>query len=768
MKSNKKSLNKVVASFELIGKLVTRFKWLVVIFWVVATILIVHYLPSLSSVTTSNNSDFLPASSQSEKAIKLANVFGKSNVGPSIPVAILSKNGPITSNQNQNYINALITNLKKTKSVIKVDNAGISKDNQAEELIVISSSNYSGTGVGVVTSLRTAIKNTNLPPSIEAHLAGDIAVNADISKSSGHTDSNLQLYSVLFIVILLLLIFRAPLAPIITLIPAFIVVTISGPIIAEAANHGLKVSSLAQLLLTVLVLGAGTDYGLFLIFRVREELKNGLEKNEAIIRALGRVGESITFSALTVIAALLSLLIATFELYSNLGVPLAIGIGIMLIAGLTLLPALISIFGRAVFWPSLKSHKNQGQGIWGRLSSSVVKRPALVLSVGVIFFIALALGIPGYKAGGFGGNTTPPAGSDSALGNQILNDHFPKSNSNPTEIVFVFKNSIYKNIGVVNSLESGLLNSKQFNSVTGPLNPNGFKMTPSLFNSLYQKFGAPNKLSTAKIANISSPKTLKLLELYKLEANFISPDGKTVLFATSLISGDPSTTTAMNDVPAIRSAVSKVASENGAINNGVVGEAPALYDINSISQSDLYKVIPVAIVVIGLLLAVLIRSLVAPLYLIISVALSYLASLGLAVLLFIDIQKVSGIVFILPFLMFLFLLALGEDYNILVMTRIREETHHLPLKKAVPKALITTGTTVTSAGLVLAGTFAVFAIVGGAGPGGSEFQDIGFGLAAGIILDTFIVRTLLVPSVVLLLGRFNWWPSKHGSWIDQN
>ena len=160
------------------------------------------------------------------------------------------------------------------------------------------------------------------------------------------------------------------------------------------------------------------------------------------------------------------------------------------------------------------------------------------------------------------------------------------------------------------------------------------------------------------------------------------------------------------------------------------------------------------------------RSLVAPIYLIVSVVLSYLAALGLTVLVFIRISGDNGIVFLLPFLMFIFLLALGEDYNILVMTRIREEAHGLPLKQAVTKALTTTGTTVTSAGLVLAGTFVILAIVGGSG-GGTEIQEIGYGLALGILMDTFLVRTLLVPATVILLGRWNWWPSKHGRWIDQ-
>ena len=193
----------------------------------------------------------------------------------------------------------------------------------------------------------------------------------------------------------------------------------------------------------------------------------------------------------------------------------------------------------------------------------------------------------------------------------------------------------------------------------------------------------------------------------------MSADGKTIQFETSLTAGDPSTTAALNAVPAVRAAAQSVVPTLHATDYGVTGEAPALYDISSISNSDLAHVIPIAIIVIGVLLALVMRSLVAPLYLIASVAMSYFAALGLAVLIFIEIGGSGGITFILPFLLFIFLLALGEDYNILVMTRIREEAHHLPLREAVSRAVGVTGTTVTSAGLVLAGTFAVFAVVGG-------------------------------------------------------
>jgi len=239
----------------------------------------------------------------------------------------------------------------------------------------------------------------------------------------------------------------------------------------------------------------------------------------------------------------------------------------------------------------------------------------------------------------------------------------------------------------------------------------------------------------------------------------VSADGKTIQFIVGLKAGDPSTTAAMNATPGVRAAAAGVAPTLHATDSGVLGQAQIFYDISSISNSDLGHVIPIAIIVIGILLAIVMRSLVAPLYLIASVAVSYFAALGFAVLVFIKLGHGGGLTFILPFLLFIFLLALGEDYNILVMTRIREEAHKMSLRQAVSTALGITGTTVTSAGLVLASAFAVFAVVGGKS-GGSEIRDVGIGLLAGILMDTFVVRTILVPCTCVLLGRWNWWPSK--------
>ena len=234
-------------------------------------------------------------------------------------------------------------------------------------------------------------------------------------------------------------------------------------------------------------------------------------------------------------------------------------------------------------------------------------------------------------------------------------------------------------------------------------------------------------------------------------------------FDAALTAGDPGSNAALHAVPGIRAAVAAVARGVHASAYGVAGEAPTIYDVSQASDHDLLRIVPVAIIVIAVLLALVLRSLVAPIYLIASVAISYLAAFGLSVLLFQDATGSGGLSFFLPFLMFVFLLALGEDYNILVMTRIREEAGCGPLRQAVTRAMERTGSTVTSAGLVLAGTFAVFALVEGRQPGGSEIFDILAALALGILMDAFLVRTLLVPSTVALLGRWNWWPSKHGA-----
>ena len=787
------------AIFGAIGRYAVRFRWLVVLLWIVAAFAAITQLPSLSSVTQSNNSKFLPASAPSEHAAELAAPFGTANLLP-IPVLAARPGAPLTP-ADIAAMTALQGRLRSVTGVKNVLYLGISPDGHAEQLVVLAmqaGGNPNAT-TDLVNALRAKITQAGLPAGLQVHLAGDIAIQVDQQKASGNTGNKVQDYAAILIIVLLVLIFRSLTLALVTLAPAFVSGLIAGPLVAEAARHGLQVSPLAQYLMIVLVLGAGTDYGLFLVFRVREELRAGQhgqqganfpgaagtggsvlgdlihprpEARDAIVRSVTRVGESITFSAATVIAAVLTLLLASFPFYSNLGVPFAIAIGVILVAGLTLLPALLSIrlsllavkrtTFRAIFGrPKLLPWNIQGAGrpgAWGRIASRIVAHPGPTLLTGVVVFGGLALAVVGYTAGGFGGNTAPPAGSDSAAGQALLTKYFPQSAANPTSLIFRFTTPVWQDPAPLVAAVPKLRATGYFTQVTGPLNPGGVVLTPAAVQLAARPARAGQGAARPAAAGSSVPKSL--YAAYRSSSNYVSPDGRTVQFSTGLKAGDPGSTPALDAVPAIRRATTAVAKSIGAADSAVGGQAPALYDISAISNSDLIRVIPIAILAIGLLLALVLRSLVAPLYLIASVGISYLAALGLSVLLFIDIGNSGGLVFFMPFLMFIFLLALGEDYNILVMTRIREEAHRLPLRDAVARALSVTGTTVTSAGLVLAGTFVVFGIVAGSGSGGSQFRDIAIGLALGILMDTFLVRTLLVPSTVVLLGRWNWWPSR--------
>ena len=762
--------------FRGIGKFAVKFRWVVLIIWIAAAAVIPRALPSLASVTQGNNSAFLPASAPSEHATNLAAPLGISLSVTPVPVVAAVTTGSFSA-ADQTWLSTLTTDLGKVATVTQVRELSESAvpgpngvSGQAAQIQVLSNVSQSDQTAmtDLVKNLRSTITAAGPPAGMQVHLAGQLAINVDQQKQSGNTGSQVQGAAFVFILILLFLIFRSVLAPFITVIPALLSVLIAGPIVGELGNHGLKVSSLSQLLLIVLVLGAGTDYGLFLVFRVRENMRNGQANHDAVVNALTKVGESITFSALTVIAALLSLLAATFQIYSQLGIPLAIGIGVMLLAGLTLLPALLAIFGKAAFWPTKPKAGASSTGLWGKIAGRVVRRPAAALLIGVVVFGALSFAVTAYQSAGFGGTISAPAGTDSAAGTNLMNKYFPATAANPTNLVYKLSTPAWNDAAGIAAATAQLKKQSVFTGVTGPLNPiGGTGFTATEYTELHAFLGsgtlpttAPPLPAAAAQAGISAAQWTQAYQLYRATTQFVSKDGKTIQFETSLAAGDPSTTAALNAVPAVRAAAQSVVPTLHATDSGVTGEAPALYDISSISNSDLAHVIPIAIIVIGVLLALVMRSLVAPLYLIASVAISYFAALGLAVIIFIELGNSGGITFILPFLLFIFLLALGEDYNILVMTRIREEAHHLPLREAVSRAVGVTGTTVTSAGLVLAGTFAVFAVVGGRGSGGSQIVDVGIGLAIGVIMDTFVVRTVLVPCTVVLLGRWNWWPSK--------
>jgi RND superfamily putative drug exporter len=746
--------------FAATGRFAVRFRWAIVVAWVAAAVFANLLFPSLTSVARQSNTSSLPASSPSLQAARLAAPFQSPNETP-VPVVIGRSAGALTA-ADMAAVGRLAAGLAKVADVQQVKSLGVSRDGQAAQLQVLASIDFgtAGPAVQLVAGLRHTIQASALPGDLRAHLAGQVAAQADASQAGQRTVSLGEDLSILFIVALLLVVFRSVLAPLLTLAPAVLVTQLAGPVIAEASKAGLQVTSLTQIMLLILTLGAGTDYGLFLVFRVREELRTGRAPHDAVACALSRVGESITFSAATVIASLLTLLLAVFGLYSSLGAPLAIAIGLMLAAGLTLTPALLAIFGRAAFWPSNTTRGTQRLGWWGRTAGRIVTRPATTLALGLLLFGGLATAALGYTPAGFGSTPPAPHGSDSATGNALLAAHFPAATSNPTNVLLRFPAPVWSDPVPATRAEQRLAAIPAFGSLTGPLDVNGITLTPAQLAALHATHGNPSALPAQPPPG--SHVRAAVWAAYRAESQFISPDGRTVLFDAALTAGDPGSNAALHQVPAIRAAVADVARDTGARAYGVAGQAPATYDVSQASSRDLVRIVPVAIIVIAILLALVLRSLVAPVYLIASVAISYLAAFGVSVLLFQDAAGTGGLNYFIPFLMFVFLLALGEDYNILAMTRIREEAARMPLRQAVTRALEHTGSTITSAGLVLAGTFGVFALVVGGQPGGRIYQGILASLAIGILMDAFLVRTLLVPSTAALLGRWNWWPSRHG------
>ena len=739
---------------------VVRYRWLVIAFWIVVVLVSSRALPSLGSEVNNNNTQFLPASAPSEHAASLlSSISGQSLNGTELTV-VAASNRALTP-PDAAAITREIAAARTVATVRSVRWLASSANGRAAQLLIASSIKASNVASQktLVTRIAATFRDARAPAGLHFDVAGPVAVNVANQKSSSAAGGKAQGLSFLLIIVVLLIVFRSLLAPILTLLPAGIALTISMRFIAGLGAHGLKISEITQLLLIVLMLGAGTDYGLFLVYRVREEMRRGLEPKAAVTHALERVGESISASAGTVIVALLSLVFATFGVYKDLGVPLAIGVAVMLIAGLTLLPALLAVAGRALFWPNRVRSAKSGDGAWARLTARLLRRPAVTLACGVLFFGALALGLLGYQSAGFGGALSAPAGSSAARGNAAIAANFPQTSSiNPANLVFSFPRSVAADPSVVPRAEAALRASGAFVRVAGPFDASAVTLTPARYAVLARELGPAQRLAPTPPPGVKvSP---ALYNAYRTTLGYISPNGKVVQFQAALTAGPQGSTSALDATPHIHNVVARAARAAGATDSGVAGEAASLYDISSTSNADLLHIIPIAIIAIGILLALVLRSLVAELYLIVSVALSYLAALGLATIIFVILGNSGGLTFILPFLMFIFLLALGEDYNILVMTRIREEAHGRTLKEAVIRAVGRTGPTVTSAGVVLAGTFAVLVVAAGGGPGSTQFRDIGAGLALGILMDTFLVRTVLVPATVSLLGRWNWWPSK--------
>ena len=702
-------------------------------------------------MTQSNNAQFLPSSAPSQHAAALATPFQTTNVGATALIIASRSDGALTA-ADGDAIDRVEQVTAGLTGVLSVHDQGRSADGQARKALVVTASSGGNAGnPDLVNRIRSLFAETQPPAGLGFHLTGPLAHATDAASSASQTGTNIRVFSVLFVIVLLFVVYRAVLAPLITLLPAVLALLASGPLIAKASQLGLPVSIATQTLLPVLLIGAGTDYGLFLVFRVREEIRRGATPSDALMKAMTRVGVSITYSALTVIAALVCLALASFTLYRGLGPSLALGVAVMLGAALTLLPALLAIFGRVAFWPTRPRPGQQMMGGWGHVAARIVHRPLIVLPIGAALFAVMSAGLAWFTVGGFA--SAAPSTSDSGAGDAALAAHFPASNRNPEDLLLRFAAPIWDHPDSVVVADRLLGSAGVFQSVSGALDPNGTAISVDQLVGLHARFGPASALPPAPPAGISL--TLAAYETYRSTAQFISADGRTVQFYAVLSAGPAGSQSAIEAIPEVRSTLGNVAASAGAQDSGVLGPDAVAHDINNYSTTDLFAIAPVVMAALAVLLALLLRSLVAPIYLVATVALSYLAALGFAGFIFIKLGGDSSINFVIPILLFIFAMALGEDYNILLMTRVREEAQHQPLGDALIRAVEHTGGTITSAGLILAGTFTVLAIAGNSG----QSRQLGFTIAFAILLDTFFVRTLLVPSIAVILGRWNWWPS---------
>jgi putative drug exporter of the RND superfamily len=540
---------------------------------------------------------------------------------------------------------------------------------------------------------------------LEVFLTGDLGFNTDADEVFSDIDLKLLAATVALVLVLLGLIYRSVLIALTPLITVFFAYTLAQGLVYLYAESGATVSSNAITILIVLMFGVGTDYCLLLVSRYREELHGTEDKHEAMGRALRRTGPTIFASGLTVSLAMLVLALADTGSTSSLGPVAAIGVACAVAAGLTLLPALLTIFGRRGFWPRQAlvaydpAHAAQArQGLWRRFGNRVLARPVAALAVTATLFLAGALGLLAYKVD-YSTTTFFKESVESVEGFAVLRESFPAGALAPTTAL------IERTDGTVSRADVGR---------------------------------AAIKLRAVEGVARAGPTGLR------------SNDGS-IASLEVILADDPFKSSSLDIVPAIRASLDDL----GPGLSSLVGGGTAIqYDYDRAISSDLRLITPLALAVIAVILAVLLWSLVAPLVLIASVILSFLCTLGISILFIRFVVGDAGFDASIPTFAFIFLVALGIDYTIFLMARVREEARRHGTREGVLRALAVTGPVITSAGIILAGTFSVLMTL----PVTFTF-DLGFMVALGILLDTFIVRTIMVPAAVELLGDRIWWPS---------
>jgi RND superfamily putative drug exporter len=539
------------------------------------------------------------------------------------------------------------------------------------------------------------------------YVAGPAATTADLVSAFGGIDGTLLLVAGVAVLLILLVVYRSPVLPFFVLLTAGLALTTASLVVYLLADAGVvTLDGQGQGILSILVVGAATDYSLLLVARYREELRRHDDRFDAMRRAWRQTLEPVLASAATVVLGLLCLLLADIGPTRGLGPVTAVGIVSAVFAALTFLPALLVLPGRTssgehgrwMFWPGVPHVGSAGPestGVWARVAGLVGRRPVAVGVLSALVLLVLAAFAPTLPSDGVSQSDTFLDRVESVVGGEALARHFPAGSGSPTLVV---------------APEADL---------------------PAVTTAVQDADGVSRVTPT--LDDAGQPRV---------------SDGLVQLQVTL---DDPA------DSPAAEDAVAALRTDLDAVSPDVLvgGTTAQALDVKDISTADRDRIIPVILLVVFVVLALLLRSLVAPLVLLLCNVLSFAATLGAAALVFDHVLDLPGGDPTVPLYAFVFLVALGIDYSIFLMTRVREEALHHGTRRGVLTGLSVTGGVITSAGIVLAATFAALGVL----PILFLLQ-IAFLVAFGVLLDTFVVRSLLVPAVVLWLGRRTWWPSR--------
>jgi RND superfamily putative drug exporter len=666
-------------------------KWIVLAFWVVVIALAFPLAGKLSGVEKNDNSAWLPGSAEATKVADLQKRFQPDDIIPA--VIVYERTGGITAADTAKAT----ADVKALASVPGVTGQVLgpvpSQDGKAIQ--VIAPVKVDAAGWDKIKDVVDQIKTTagGGPGGLDTYVTGPAGSAADSSAAFEGIDGTLLYTTLIVVAIILLITYRSPSLWLLPIMTAGVALTSAQAVIYLLAKHaGLVVNAQSAGILTVLVFGAGTDYALLLVARYREELRRHEDRHEAMALALHRAGPAIIASAATVAIGMSILTLAQVNSTSGLGPVAALGIVVGLLAMITLLPALLVIFGRWLFWPVRPKHgtaEPTATGLYARLGTRIGRRPRTVWITTAVVLGAMALGLFQLNANGLSGADQFTKKQPSTIGEEALARHFPAGQGQPVVVV---------------------ANAAQATAV---------------------------KTAFAGVPGVSDVQQ--------------SPAVGGLVQLEGTLQSAPDSDAAQATVVSVRDAVHPIAGADAKVG----GTSALMLDINNANKRDNELIIPLVLLVVLLILGLLLRSIVAPLLLMATVVLSFGAALGVSALVFRHLFGWGGEDTSFPLYVFVFLVALGIDYNIFLMTRVREEAAKHGTRRGALTGLAATGGVITSAGLVLAGTFAAL---------GSlplvAFAEIGFAVAFGVLLDTLVVRSVLVTALNLDIGRWMWWPSK--------